>query len=196
MNGVDHVATLRTRFKCVVAGTLRVETERLAGWQIEHRSPFMRVDLAGAESVARELREAGVECHVHDDESHVLWQKLVFLAPLALATTAADGSLGQVRNDARYAAAQREAVAVALAVGARIDIPALQGAQSAAPDTMRSSMQRDVDHGSAPELDAIAGPILRGGRLHDIGTPATQGLVDQIRARVAHLHTSSLGGVS
>ena len=31
------------------------------------------------------------------------------------------------------------------------------------PANMRSSMQKDVEQGNAPELDAIAGPILRGG---------------------------------
>ena len=36
-----------------------------------------------------------------------------------------------------------------------------------------SSMQRDLDAGIAPELDAIAGPILCAGRAHGISTPAT-----------------------
>ena len=42
------------------------------------------------------------------------------------------------------------------------------------PDGMRSSMQKDRAAGRPLELDAIAGPILRGGREHDLPTPHTQ----------------------
>jgi ketopantoate reductase len=41
-------------------------------------------------------------------------------------------------------------------------------------------MQKDVAAGRAPELDAIAGPILRGGNEQGIQVPATQALVDNI----------------
>jgi len=50
---------------------------------------------------------------------------------------------------------------------------------------MRSSMQHDVELGRAPEIDAIAGPILRGGREHGIATAAVEELVERVRARAA-----------
>lgn len=37
-------------------------------------------------------------------------------------------------------------------------------------------MQKDVAAGRTPELDAIAGPIQRGGHRHTIPTPATDEL--------------------
>jgi len=37
----------------------------------------------------------------------------------------------------------------------------------------QKSRQKDVAAGRAPELDAIAGPILRGGEEHGIDAPAT-----------------------
>jgi ketopantoate reductase len=43
-------------------------------------------------------------------------------------------------------------------------------------------MQKDVAAGRPPELDAIAGPILRGGREHSIDVSATRALVDRIVA--------------
>ncbi len=45
-------------------------------------------------------------------------------------------------------------------------------------------MQRDLAAGHVLELDAIAGPILRGGRHHGIETPATAALVAQVDALV------------
>jgi ketopantoate reductase len=44
-------------------------------------------------------------------------------------------------------------------------------------------MQKDVEAGRTPELDAIAGPILRGGRRHDIPVPATEELAAAVHAR-------------
>src|SRR4029077_7760041 len=102
-----------------------------------------------------------------------LWEKLAFLAPVALATTALDGPLGAVRGDERYRACKHEALAVGRAEGATIDENALHELERIAPDEMRSSMQKDVAAGREPELNAIAGPILRGGPRHEIPVPGT-----------------------
>jgi 2-dehydropantoate 2-reductase len=51
------------------------------------------------------------------------------------------------------------------------------------PPGMRSSMQKDVEHGRAPELDAIGGPIVRATRLHGLRAPVTEELIAQIERR-------------
>ena len=163
LNGVDHLATVRARYPNTVAGAIRVESERVAPGRIRQSSPFLRVELADREDVASELRAAGIDARVRADEISLLWDKLAFLAPVALATAALDGPLGAVRDDARYLRCQDEAIAVARASGADIDEAALRALQQAAPAEMRSSMQKDVSAGLRPELDAIAGPIIRGG---------------------------------
>ena len=184
MNGVDHVPLLRRRYRTVVAGVIRVESERTPPAQIRQRSPFLRVELGGAEPVAAELRNAGIECRVRDDELTLLWDKLAFLAPIALATTALDAPLGGVRDLERYNSCREEALAVAGAEGARLDEAALFALQQATPDEMRSSMQKDVAAGREPELDAIAGPLLRGSRRHGIPVPATEELVRLVTNRL------------
>jgi 2-dehydropantoate 2-reductase len=183
LNGVDHVALLRARYANVVAGAIRVESERLAASRIRQSSPFLRVELAGAEPVAAELRAAGIDCSVRADELSLLWDKLAFLAPVALATTALDAPLGAVRDDKRYRGCGDEVLAVARAEGARVDEEALRALQESAPGGTRSSMQKDVAAGRPPELDAIAGPILRGGRRHGIPVPNTDELVRLVAAR-------------
>jgi 2-dehydropantoate 2-reductase len=185
LNGVDHVALLRERYPNVVAGAIRVESERVATGLIRQSTPFVRIELAGGEAIASELREAGIDARVRDDELSLLWEKLVFLAPVALATTALDGPLGAVRQDQRYQGCQHEALAVARAAGALVDEDALRALQQAAPDEMRSSMQKDVAAGRAPELDAIAGPIQRGGRRHSIPVPNTDELVRLVTAHLS-----------
>jgi hypothetical protein len=44
--------------------------------------------LAGAEAAQGELRRAGIECRARDDELSLLWDKVAFLAPIVLATSA------------------------------------------------------------------------------------------------------------
>ena len=185
MNGVDHVAILRERYVDVVAGAIRVESERGAAAHIVQRSPFLSIELAGAEPVVVELRAAGIDARVRRDELSLLWDKLAVLAPVALATTAFDVPLGAVRDDIHYQGCQHEVLAVARALGAQIDETALRKLLERAPAEMRSSMQKDVAAGRAPELDAIAGPILRSGSLHDIPVPHTQELARLVAARAA-----------
>ena len=114
------------------------------------------------------------------DETSLLWRKLVMLAPMALNTTAAGKSVGELWADPessrRFEESAREACAVARAMGAHVDAEETVRMLRGFPGTLRSSMQKDVAAGRPPELDAIAGPILRGGLAHGIPVPVTAGL--------------------
>ena len=182
LNGVDHLALLRSRYPRVAAGAIRVESERVPPALVRQRSPFIRVDLEDAKAVRDELLRAGFDCRSRDDGLSLLWDKLAFLGPVALATTALDAPLGGVRDDERFLGCREEVFAVAAAEGARIDAHAVRDLAETAPAGTRSSMQKDVDAGRPPELDAIAGPILRGAQAHGIPVPVTEllaGLVSQ-----------------
>jgi len=185
LNGIDHIALLRSRYPNVVAGAMRVESERPASGNIVQRSPFIAIELAGAEPVAAELRTAGIDCVVRDDERTLLWSKLAFLGPLALATTALGGPMGEVRGDPRFQAALDEALAAARADGAHVDEEAVRKLAATAPSTMQSSMQKDVAAGRTPELDAIGGAILRAADRHDIPAPATRELMRLVDQKVS-----------
>jgi len=185
LNGVEHVAWLRARYRRVVAAAIRVGSQRIAPGVIRQVSPFLRVDLAGAPALASELERAGIACERSDDEATVLWAKLAMLAPLALATAAAGAPLAVVRDDPRYAACEAEVVATALAEGARIDAGAIAAFRTGGPDDMRTSLQLDVERGGPTELDAIAGAVQRAAARHGIATPATAALAAAVAARLA-----------
>jgi 2-dehydropantoate 2-reductase len=134
------------------------------------------------------LQKIGFECKFIDDEATLMWSKLVFLAPLALVTSAADKTIGEMLADPHWRslreACVREACAVATAEGAKVDAAAVIAGAARLLPTMRSSMQKDVEQGKAPELDAIAGPILRAARRHGIAAPVTEKLVAAVELRV------------
>lgn len=176
MNGVDHLRLLQGLYEHVIGGAIRVESERVAPGHIRQASPFIRVELSDSEDIVDLLARAGLDAKIGPDAMSILWQKLAFLAPMALSTTAYDEPLGQVRQREDFQACRTETVAIAQAEGATLDVPALEALTSSSPGVMRSSMQKDKAKGLPLELDAIAGPIVRGGLFHQIPTPATQHL--------------------
>ena len=194
LNGIDHLAVLRARYGAerVIPATIAVETERVSPGHIVHRSPFARLNVLSSgrpllASTLDHLQQMGFICRFLDDEPTLMWGKLVFLAPFALSTTAADKTVGEILADPKWRglgeACVREACAVAAAEGAKVDAEAILAGVKAMPANMRSSMQKDVERHNPPELDAIAGPILRGAIRHGIEVPVTKKLVAAVEQR-------------
>jgi 2-dehydropantoate 2-reductase len=94
----------------------------------------------------------------------------------------------------QWQACVHEVAAVAMAEGAKVDPEFVMSGILKMPAHMRSSMQKDVAQGNPPELDAIAGPILRGARRHGIDAPATSGLVAEVDNRVAEKRMAEKSG--
>ena len=194
LNGVDHIAALRTKYgkDKIIPATIAVESERVAPGHIIHRSPFARLNVSSSgrallASTLDELQKLGFECRFIDDDATLMWSKLVFLAAFALTTTASDKTTGEILADPHWRdlgiGVIREASAVAVAEGAKINADAVIAGVMKMPGTMRSSMQKDVERHNPPELDAIAGPILRGAKKHAIDVPATEQLVALVERR-------------
>jgi 2-dehydropantoate 2-reductase len=195
LNGIDHMSLLRARFGAerVFAGAFAGETERVAPAHIIHRSPFARLNLVAnvrerLETMLEQFRKMGFAGDFIADEATLLWTKLAFLAPIALTTSAAGEPKGEIARNPKWwqqlEACVHEAGAVAATEGANVDLASGLAVLRNLPDSIRSSMQKDIEKGNPPELDAIAGPILRGGARHGIPVPATAGLVEIIERKI------------
>lgn len=194
LNGLDHLGVLRARWgDRVAASVIRIESDRPEPGVVVQSSPAVRIDLApetpANEAFAHLLRAAEIPAKVSASEADVMWRKLVRLNALACTTTAADLPLGEIRAHPRWraalAGAVQEGAAVARAEGAPIAASEVLEELAEAHATLTSSMQRDVNAGREPELDAIPGAVLRHGAAHGIPCPAVEGLVEAIRARMA-----------
>jgi 2-dehydropantoate 2-reductase len=196
LNGIDHVALLRARFghDRVVPATIAVEAERVAPGKIVHRSASARLTLSTIgesrlASAVEQLHEFGFTCQFAADEMKILWTKLAFLAPFALTTTAARRTIGEVIRDPvwrqKLEGGIRESCAVSTATGTPLDASSFIELFDKMPPGGRSSMQKDVAAGNPPELDAIAGPILRGAKDHGLAVPVTHDLVAMIQGKTA-----------
>jgi 2-dehydropantoate 2-reductase len=195
LNGLDHLQVLRSKFGAtrVVPATIAGEFERLSVAHFVHRTKFAILNLSSQgrellQPIADRLRDLGLTCNFIDDEATLMWGKLVFLGPIALTTTAFNRTVGEVVADpkswSQLEAAVREAAAVAQAEGAKVDPDgALKVFKTGTPG-MRSSMQKDVEHGRPPELDAIGGAIVRAAKRHGLTAPTTEELMAAVRGRL------------
>ncbi|MEU5592777.1 2-dehydropantoate 2-reductase [Streptomyces sp. NPDC020298] len=198
LNGVEHPATLRARYRPdrVAAGVIRVESTRLGPGGtgpvvIEQGSPFVEVDLAAdmvprprLEALATVLSDAGVAARVAEHETGILWAKMAFLAPFALLTTRYGLPLGEARTRHReeLESLVAETAAVSRACGGPADPARALARYDAFPPEAKSSMQRDAEAGRPLELDAIGGALLRAAGRHGVPVPVTARLVREIRA--------------
>jgi 2-dehydropantoate 2-reductase len=191
LNGLDHVELLRRRFgdTRVLPASITIESERVEPGRVRQLSPFASVRLAPApqaEELRDELAAAGIAASVGESEASVLWGKLALLAPIALTTTSRGSQLGGVVADPawrrRLEECVREVAATAGADGVVVDPEALIAQIESVPPGVRSSMQKDREAGKPTEIDAIGGAVLRAAARHGLDVPATQALVDGIRA--------------
>jgi 2-dehydropantoate 2-reductase len=196
LNGIDHIAVLRARFghDRVVPASIGVESERVAPGKFVHRGMTVRLTFSAIgesrlAATAEKLQHFGFACQFGADEMKILWTKLGFLAPFALTTSAAGMTVGEVNRDpawrARLEAVVREVSAVGTACGTPLDTAVILSFFDKTPQGGRSSMQKDIAAGKPPELDAIAGPILRGAQEHGLDVPATRELAAMIRGKSA-----------
>jgi 2-dehydropantoate 2-reductase len=195
LNGLDHMTVLRERFgsRVVAAGAIRIEADRPAPGRIVQTSPFLRIDLAADDAalhpalrtLAATLERAQVPAELGPSEAQILWSKLTRLCALALTTSAYDVPVGTIRTEHRDAlvGALAEAAAAANADGAKIDPAAPLAELDDAHAELGSSMQRDIAAGREPELDAIAGSVLRAAARHGLECPTIERLAVEVARR-------------
>jgi 2-dehydropantoate 2-reductase len=197
LNGLEHMTILRERFgsERVIAGTIRIESDRDAPGHIVQTSPFLRIELASdvpilrppLQELAQTFDRARLPTSVGGSESQVLWSKLVRLNALACTTSAADRPIGFIRSDPTWRDALHgcvyETAAVANADGAEIDPAERLAELDEAHPELGSSMQRDIAAGREPELDAIPGAVLRAGKRLGLECPTVARLTELIARR-------------
>lgn len=197
LNGIEHMEILRANYgRRVVAGNISVEAVRREQGQITHKSPFIHLELASdagitrheLEAVVEFLRSAGIDAVLLDGEAVVLWSKFVRLNAIACTTAASGRLLGFIRSDQQWRkeleGCVREAVEVASAYGFKTDASTVMAQIDKLPSDLGSSLQRDIDAGKEPELDALPGAIVRAGAKKGITCPTIKKMMDSIIGRM------------
>src|SRR3979411_3276561 len=91
----------------VVPATIAVEAERSGPGKFIQRSPFIRLNLASSAeallgTIVEALRKTGFTAEFFQNEQTLLWNKLCFLGPFALVTSASGLNIGEVLADSAW----------------------------------------------------------------------------------------------
>ncbi|MEM7744702.1 MAG: 2-dehydropantoate 2-reductase [Pseudomonadota bacterium] len=190
LNGVAHYDAVDAAFSNAVrlGGVAQIPANLGADGTVNHNGKLQamivgtRADTARARDLAEgfvaEAIAAGIDAKISTDIEQDLWNKWVFLATLAAATTLMASDVGGIMatdfgRDAVLALLD-EATAVATAAGRRPveDRMAFYRDQLTTPGSkFKASMRHDMEAGKPTEADHIIGDMIRRGRPLGVSTP-------------------------
>lgn len=134
------------------------------------------------------LAAADIQADVVGDGRVPVWEKFIFLAPLAGFTGAARLPIGQVWADevtrARFLDAAREIERVARAEGVPVAadvVDRIPAYVASIPGSMRSSLLIDLSQGKRIEVEALQGAVVRRGAQAAVPTPIMSTLYAVLR---------------
>jgi 2-dehydropantoate 2-reductase len=185
--------------RAVLAGATYIGTALLAPGLIEHTGSNRRVvfgeffDAAADVSprvtrIGDALRAADVQVETHADMRVPLWEKFLFLAPMASLAAAARVGTGGIWGDAVLKAQMIAGVREVEAVARRSNVPLpadvvdrIVSYCDALPAAMRPSMLIDITAGKPLEVEALPGSVARRGAAVGVATPVMSTLYAVLR---------------
>lgn len=188
LNGVAHLETLDGAFgrSRTGGGVAHLSVSSQPDGSIVHCNDFHRL-IVGYRTpaangilgeLAERLRMVGVDCLISSRIEQDLWEKLVFLATLAGATSVLRMSIGELletrSGPGLIDSLLAECAAVAGAAGFRPDRERLAAYRSqllTRGSPLKSSMLRDIERGRRTESDHILGDLVRRGMQLGVSTP-------------------------
>jgi 2-dehydropantoate 2-reductase len=180
----------------VVGGVAKISATIESPGVIRHNGPLARLIFGERdgtkswrmEAMAAACTGAGIAHQVADDIGRDIWEKFVFLAPLAGACCFARAQLGEVMDDprhrARLAAMMAEAAAVGRAKGIALDGDLAERTLSQTLDLgakVKPSMLVDLENGRRLELEWLNGEIVRLGQELGVPTPVNAEVYETLK---------------
>jgi 2-dehydropantoate 2-reductase len=181
----------------VLIGTTVLETTILEPGVIGHLSPFHSVTVsalegaptAQVEHVASMLSAAGINTSVVQDGRRALWEKALFLSPMAAITAVCQSAIGPIRDEPSTSALLdtlvHEVALVGKACGYDLDDASrvvLERARGL-PPTVKASMARDFERGGRTELEALLGKLVQLAETHGVDAPAFRTIYAVLKLR-------------
>jgi 2-dehydropantoate 2-reductase len=187
LNGVDNAERLMSRLPevQVLNGCVYLSTHIIRPGVVRQSGGVARLFFGpeGEEQdryriIEKVLREAGIEAEYRKDIAKVVWEKYLFIEPMASATTYLDKTFGQLLESSEsrqlLEGLLEEVELVARERGIPLPRDIHQTTQkkiASFPADTKSSMQLDFEKGKQTEIETFTGYIVRFGRSHGLHTP-------------------------
>ncbi|MBP7341431.1 MAG: 2-dehydropantoate 2-reductase [Smithellaceae bacterium] len=133
------------------------------------------------------LVESGIDAHLSDHITDILWKKYLMMCPLGSLTAATGQTYGRILQDEdlrnRLAGLMREVTAVAKALHIRLPADAVEKTMDMIGRfsfDAKTSMQLDRERGNKTEVDTLTAYLCRKGRETGIPTPLHDEVLRQL----------------
>lgn len=134
------------------------------------------------------FQAAGIDAEYREDIRWAVWEKYLFISPLASATTVLGQTFGELQADPHSWAllngllSEVEAVAGAQGVSLPADVhqTTLNKVRSF-PPTTQTSLQTDAERGKPLELETFTGYVVRAGRRLGVPVPLHEQIYSQLK---------------
>jgi 2-dehydropantoate 2-reductase len=200
-NGIDSVDMVSRSVprECILAGSTDMSAKILEPGVIQRLSQGSRITVGEpnaprtprVERIVAAFHEAGIpDALVSDDSARALWEKFMFLAPVASVNSTTGLPTGRIKavegGPELLAALRAEIRAVGLASG--VDLPdeaaeRVKAMHERLTDAHTVSMQRDFEAGRRVELETLTGTVVRRGKGVGVPTPLFSALYAILRAK-------------
>jgi 2-dehydropantoate 2-reductase len=189
-NGVDSADELSAVVgqAPLLAGTTYIGATLVEPGVVEHVGTVRRIVFGEAfgertitarvSRISATLSGADIQAEAAADSRIPIWEKFIFLAPIAGLTAAARLPIGPAWAQPAFRETYDRAMAEIEALARHDGIPVAADVRAqklryldASPPTMRSSMMVDITSGRPLELEALVGAVVRRGRAAGIPTP-------------------------
>jgi 2-dehydropantoate 2-reductase len=189
-NGVDSPGQLAAEVgeQAVLGGFAYISTAVVRPGVIVQTGTHQRIGLGEffgdtsrlsprVEAIRDALTGAGIEVRAVADARVPLWEKFIFLVPLAGFTGASRQPIGVLWSEARTREVYRESIAEVLRVARAEGVPVTVQVEDivrqveALPGTVRASLLVDLEQGRRIEVEALLGSVSRRGRAVGVPTP-------------------------
>jgi len=134
------------------------------------------------------LQQAGISVAIGANENEVIWKKLVRLSAIATLTTYSQNPVGSIRTDKQLRELLKNLVneLCLIAQSQNVKLAAVDVMRQIdnLPESLTTSMQRDVKAGRVSEVESILGEPLRLGVSHGLKLPAMEHCYSRIQTQV------------
>ena len=175
LNGLSHIDILKKKFaqKIVVANigkTIAYKTKRNLVIHESKNYPEINISLENKTKLKeinfliKTLKNIKIKVNTDNLDNKVIWTKLIRINTLSAVTALHNSNLGEIRNS-NYKKEQlnsilKETILVAKAKGLKFKLKDIMKEIDSFPDTLITSMQRDIANNKKSEIESILGGVL------------------------------------
>ena len=175
LNGLSHIDILKKKYaqKIVVANIGKTIAYKTKGNLIIHESknyPEINISLENKTKLKeinfliKTLKNIKIKINTDNLDNKVIWTKLIRINTLSAVTALHNSNLGEIRNSndkkEQLNSILKETILVAKAKGLKFKLKDIMKEIDSFPDTLTTSMQRDIANNRKSEIESILGGVL------------------------------------